>query len=101
MNYFCTICKVQYFLNKNGLFDGLHGLPEQGLALHVVLSISDPMQLDPPCACGGSLQSLVLFCVPDSQLLLHSPYSVHSPHCPSTKIFSQVVVLVQMTSAET
>ena len=81
-NNFSKPCEMNQFINHNSL---INRLPGHGFALHVVSSRPGPVQLTPPFNGDGLSQSLVLTFVPDSQLLLHSPYSVQSPHCPSTK----------------
>ena len=85
-NNFDKLCEMNHFINHNSL---INRLPGHGFALHVVSSRPGPVQLTPPFHGDGLSQSLVLTFVPDSQLLLHSPYSVQSPHCPSTKIRKQ------------
>ena len=67
------------------MFSILYRLPGHAWVLQVVFSALDPSQSSPPWDGGGLSHCLVLLFSPDPQVLVHSPYSLQSPHVPFTK----------------
>ena len=73
----------------------LEHLPEQRLVLHIIDSLSDPIQCSPPWEGEGLLHFRFLLCVPVPHVFVQAEYCPHLPHFPSTK---NKILLINLTT---
>ena len=79
--------RMNFEFLQSEMFSILYRLPGHAWVLQVVSSTHslDPSQSSPPWDGGGLSHCLDLLFSPDPHFLVHSPYSLQSPHVPFTK----------------